>query len=108
MFQVRTSSHSDIVEIEGQEGHTQAIDWTETQTFWLNAANIGVGVATLSCFAALGYGLAKDLRDGIRRRRASHNPVTPINDDVFKVPGLGLTMADGGEPIKRIRLNKSK
>ena len=108
MFQVRTSSHSDIVEIEGQEDHTQAIDWTETQTFWLTSANIAVGVATLSCFVALGYGLAKDIRDRIHKRRASQAPATGINDQTFEVPGLGLTMADGGEPIKRIRLNKSK
>ena len=81
------------------------MDWSDPQTFWLNAANIGLGVVTLSCFGALSYGLVKDVLARSRRRaaeraleRAVNGEATGLGSHVFEVPGLGLTMADGGEP----------
>jgi hypothetical protein len=85
------------------------MNWSDPQALWLNAANIGLGIATLGCFVALGYGVVKDLLDRSRRRREAgralaremNAAVTNRGGDVFEVPGLGMTMADGGEPIEQ-------
>ena len=88
------------------------VNWSDVQTLGLNVANIGLGVATAFCFAALGYGLAGDWREHRRRRaagremaRAPREPWQEIgrhgiaDGRSFHVPGLGWTMADGGELI---------
>lgn len=81
------------------------IDWSDPQTFWLNVANIGLGVVTVFCFVALGYGVVRDVLARIRKRtaertqdRAVSGVATDFGSHAFEMPGLGLTMADGGEP----------
>lgn len=81
------------------------VNWSDPQTFWLNIANIGLGVVTLFCFVALGYGVVRDVLARIRVRaakrtqdRAVSGVATGFDSHAFDVPGLGLTMADGGEP----------
>ena len=83
------------------------MNWSDPQTFWLNAANLGLGVVTLICLAVLGYGVVKDMLDRGRRRRAvgralereAHGAAAGFGNQVFQVSGLGPTMADGGEPM---------
>jgi hypothetical protein len=91
------------------------LDWNDAQTFWLNVANVGLGVVTLLCFAALSYGLMRDWLNHRRRRaavremeRGLRGDMAGVDSHAFHVPGLGLTMADGGELIDRPRQAPSK
>jgi hypothetical protein len=69
------------------------IDLGNPQTFWLNVANIALGVVTLSCFAVVGLGT---VIEAFKRSRARLALADENDDHAFAVPGLGLTMADGG------------
>ena len=69
------------------------VDLSNPQTFWLNVANIALGVVTLSCFAVVGWGAVVE---ALRRSRARLTLAAETDDHAFAVPGLGLTMADGG------------
>ena len=69
------------------------IDLGDPKTLWLNIANIALGVVTLLCFAAVGWGAVVE---AVRRLRARAAVGVEADDHAFAVPGLGLTMADGG------------
>ena len=75
--------------------------------FWLNTANVLLGVVCLICFGVLAIGLFRELQVRVRRHKTL---ATEIDGDMrtmmgdghaFNVPGLGLTMADGGQPIRK-------
>jgi len=66
-------------------------------TFWLDFTNIALGLATLGFVLVIAGGVARDLLLRWRRRRAS----APHDDHAFDTPGLGVTMADGGERVDR-------
>jgi hypothetical protein len=77
------------------------VDWNNPETFWLNATNLMLGVVTLACVGALVYGLAWDLVAKARRRLSMAGLDQELRDlHSLQVPELGLTMADGGEPVK--------
>ncbi len=63
-------------------------------TFWLDFTNIALGLVTLACVLAIAGGVARELLLRWQRRAA-----TPADDHAFATPGLGVTMADGGERI---------
>lgn len=83
----------------------------ENWTFWLNMTNFALGLVTvlalLVVFAAVGWDFV------MRRVHGTHAEETDLNSidaDVramlyggshsLSVPGLGLTMADGGEKVE--------
>lgn len=73
-------------------------------TFWLNVTNIGLGVVIAICVLVMAVGITKDLLARRFRRAALESEAdgdlrAMVGDggDLFSVPGLGLTMADGGE-----------
>ena len=76
-------------------------------TYWLNVMNIGLGVVVLLCCAAVAFGVVQELA-ARRRKRASLSQldrevsdlVSTYDGHAFHVPGLGVTMADGGEPAR--------
>ena len=68
----------------------------ESDTFWLNATNIVLGLVTLVCIAVMGTGLYQDLKARVLARRTVP---APADDHAFVVPMLGVTMADGGERV---------
>jgi hypothetical protein len=83
------------------------VNWSDPQTLWLNVTNLALGIvilaAVLIVIGAVGWELA------FRRRRASQGAdidaeLRSIFDagspHILDVPGLGLTMADGGTPVK--------
>jgi hypothetical protein len=73
-------------------------DLTDPKTFWLNITNIMLGIATLACCVAVGYGVVQEVLARIRKSKTA--PV--ISDDhAFVAPGLGITMADGGERVDK-------
>ena len=67
-------------------------DWSDPNTFWLNITDIVLGLVTLACVLIVGTAIAREVlaRVANRARADSH---------ALAVPELGLTMADGGEPI---------
>ena len=83
------------------------VNWSDPQTFWLNATNLALGVVVLVCLAVVAVALFQEV---VRRRaesaaldREMEQLVAGYQPDghAVQVPGLGLTMADGGEPVKR-------
>jgi hypothetical protein len=84
------------------------VNWGDPQTLWLNIINLSLGLVTLVCCAAIGYGVLQDLRERSRKRASARAMdrevgalVTGFDAHSFDMPGLGLTMADGGEPIEK-------
>jgi hypothetical protein len=84
------------------------LNWSDPQTLWLNIINLSLGLVTLVCIAAIGYGVLQDVRERARKRagdeamqRAAGNAVSGFGGHAFDMPGLGLTMADGGEPLDK-------
>jgi hypothetical protein len=84
------------------------LNWSDPQTLWLNIINLSLGLVTLVCIAAIGYGIMQDVRAKSRKRaaegalqRAADNVVSGLGGHAFDMPGLGLTMADGGEPLDK-------
>jgi len=84
------------------------LNWSDPQTLWLNIINLSLGLVTVVCIAASGYGVLQDVRERARKRasdraieRAAMNVVSGLGGHAFDMPGLGLTMADGGEPVDK-------
>ncbi len=63
-------------------------------TFWLNFTNIALGLVTLLGVLVIVAAVARELWERWERRAAA-----PEDDHAFATPGLGVTMADGGERI---------
>jgi hypothetical protein len=79
---------------------------SDPATYWLTVTNIALGVVTLICCAAVALGIFQEL--AAKRRRSSAmsqidhevaDLVASYDGHAFNVPNLGLTMADGGDPI---------
>jgi hypothetical protein len=74
------------------------IDWGNSQTLWLNLTNLALGIVTLLAVLVLAGGVAQELL--ARRRKARQlNRMDEEVRHMLSVPELGLTMADGGEPL---------
>jgi len=79
----------------------------DPSTYWLTITNIGLGVVVLICCGAVAFGIVQELV-ARRRKRASMSQldrevadlVSAYDGHVFHIPGLGVTMADGGDPVK--------
>jgi hypothetical protein len=64
-------------------------------TFWLNFTNIALGLVTLVCVLVVAGGVARELLHRLERRAVARD------DHAFATPGLGVTMADGGERLEK-------
>lgn len=86
------------------------VNWSDPQTLWLNVTNLALGMvilaAVLIVVGAVGWELA------FRRRRAAQatdidaelrSMIDAGSPHILDVPGLGLTMADGGAPVKHAK-----
>ncbi len=76
----------------------------EPSAYWLNFTNIALGILVLICCGAVVFGVLQEL--AARRKKAAamskldrevSDLVASYDGHAFNVPGLGLTMADGGE-----------
>jgi len=79
----------------------------ENWTFWLNMTNLALGVLTLLAllvvFGAVGWDwLAKSARKARATASlgAELQAMLHAESHALSVPGLGLTMADGGERVE--------
>ena len=82
---------------------------SDPSTYWLTVTNIALGLVTLICCIAVGIGILQELA----AKRKKHAAMSTLNQEVadlvssfgdghaFHVPSLGVTMADGGEELKK-------
>jgi hypothetical protein len=68
---------------------------TDPQIFWVNATNLVLGLVTLCCTALIASVVVNEL---IERWVGHLVDQTQGDGHAIHVSGLGLTMADGGEP----------
>jgi len=81
----------------------------DPSTYWLTVTNIALGLVTLICCIAVGIGILQELA----AKRKKHAAMSALDHEVadlvssfsdghaFHVPSLGVTMADGGEELKK-------
>jgi hypothetical protein len=79
---------------------------SDPSTYWLTFTNAALGVVVLVCLIAVAVGIWQEL--AARRKKAAEmskldrevaDLVASYDGHVFNVPGLGVTMADGGEEL---------
>jgi hypothetical protein len=79
----------------------------DASTYWLTFTNIALGLVTLICCGAVGIGVAQELAAKRKKKLALSKLDREVTDLVasygdrhaFNIPGLGITMADGGEEL---------
>jgi hypothetical protein len=67
-----------------------------SETLWLNITNAALGLATLICLGVFIYGVVQEIHVRVGQRVR-----VPLANDThsFVLEELGVTMADGGEPV---------
>ncbi len=82
---------------------------SDPSTYWLTITNIALGVVVLACCVAVAFGVLQE----VAARRKKRAALAEMDDElstllgrdadghVFDVLGLGLTMADGGERLRK-------
>jgi hypothetical protein len=82
---------------------------SDPSTYWLTFTNAALGVVVLICCAAVAFGVLQELAAKRKKKLALSKLDTEVADLVasfqdghaFDVPGLGVTMADGGEELRK-------
>ena len=90
----------------------------ENWTLWLNITNFALGIVTLAALLIVFFAVGWDLVAGNLGRARSRVNLNNIDAELqallhgdshsLSVPGLGLTMADGGERIDPAGRRKPK
>ena len=78
------------------------LNWSDPETYWLNVTNLVLGAVVILCVLIMAGGIAHEIIGRMRARRRLgvelEREMRLLHDDhAFDVPGLGITMADGGE-----------
>ena len=80
---------------------------SDPSTYWLSIMNVALGVVVVVCIAIVAFGVMQELAARRRKRavaagldREVADLVSAYDGHAFHTPELGLTMADGGEPVK--------
>jgi hypothetical protein len=79
-------------------------DWSDPQTLWLNLTNLVLGLFTLGALATMVVAIVRELF--AKRRKTAEVSVPsaarrPGAGRLFLLPDVGVTMADGGEPMAK-------
>jgi hypothetical protein len=85
----------------------KGVSMSDPSTYWLTITNVVLGLVTLICCAAVGIGVVQELAARHKKKAALSKLDHEVTDLVasfgdghaFNVPGLGVTMADGGEDL---------
>ena len=81
----------------------------DPSTYWLTFTNAALGVVVLICCIAVGIGVLQEVA-ARRKKRAAASALDREESELvasfqdghaFHTPALGLTMADGGEELKK-------
>lgn len=77
------------------------VDWNDPTTLWLNLTNLGLGLLVLGSLAVLAGAIVVELyaRFRVSQRQGAAQLQTGLGPHAIHTPELGLTMADGGEPV---------
>jgi hypothetical protein len=70
------------------------VDFSDPDTLWLNVTNIVLGLVTIIALVFLAATVLRELA-----HRFATRTVRETDEHQLFVPELGLTMADGGEPL---------
>jgi hypothetical protein len=83
---------------DGRNPEMPKDDWV----FWLNLTNIALGVVVLLSVLLVAYALVWEFVNRYKKRSMAHldEELEAMLHDGLSVPGLGVTMADGGERFK--------
>ena len=77
----------------------------DPSTYWLTVTNIALGLVVLACCAAVAFGVLQELAARHRKRVSESQELAGIlgfgDGHAFNIPGLGVTMADGGEELRK-------
>jgi hypothetical protein len=81
----------------------------DPSTYWLTFTNAALGIVVLICCLAVGIGVLQEVAARRKKRAVSTQIDRELTDLVnsfqdghaFHTPGLGITMADGGEELKK-------
>ena len=81
----------------------------DPSTYWLTLTNVALGIVVLICCIAVGIGALQEIAARRKKRvelsqldREVADLVASFQDGhAFHTPGLGLTMADGGERLDK-------
>lgn len=73
------------------------LNWNDPNTYWLNITDIVLGLVTLACVAFVAQAAFREVYARLADRVQAR-----LHEDAhaLTLPELGLTMADGGEPVK--------
>jgi hypothetical protein len=81
---------------------------SDPSTYWLTVTNIVLGLVVLVCCGAVAIGIVQELAERRKKAAAASKLDREVADLVaaygghaFQVPGLGVTMADGGEALDK-------
>lgn len=73
-------------------------NWSDPNTYWLNITDIVLGVVTLACVVVVALAVFREVYARLFHRVAA---ASQTDAHTLALPELGLTMADGGQPIDR-------
>jgi hypothetical protein len=81
----------------------------DPSTYWLTFTNIALGVVVVACCIAVAFGVVQEMAARRRRRAEEADLDREVADlaarytggHALHVPGLGVTMADGGEELRK-------
>ena len=71
-------------------------EFFDSESMWLNLTNAALGLVTLACLIMVTRAIVQELL--AKAKKAVRVPVEH-DDHAFNIQALGITMADGGEPI---------
>ena len=82
---------------------------SDPSTLWLTITNAALGVVVLICCVAVAIGVVQELATKRKKASAMSQIDREVSDLVasfqdghaFHLPELGITMADGGEPLRK-------
>lgn len=86
----------------------------DPSTYWLTFTNIGLGVVVLICCVAVAVGVLQEVAARYKKRAAADALDREVTDlaasyaggHAFNLPNLGVTMADGGEEVRKKETRK--
>ena len=81
---------------------------SDPSTYWLNFTNAALGIVVLICCIAVVFGVVQEVAARRKKRAVAGQMDREVADllagydgHAFHVPGLGVTMADGGEELRK-------
>lgn len=86
----------------------------DPSTYWLTFTNIGLGIVVLVCCVAVAAGVLQEVVARYKKRAAADALDREVSDlaanyaggHAFNLPNLGVTMADGGEEVRKKETRK--